>query len=535
MDFRAEADARAARSHALKVEKEEETAKAARSPVRKPPRVFEDSASHDVDGGLNALPNEAKLAEIDYNWNGGRARSNTGDFVPPRWVPDEEMETCSRCRSDFDWVNRRHHCRHCGAVFCQNCSPNRSLLPVAFGERDPQRVCVTCEIELRPLQTSLTNTIANHQCANSIDVSGQCTGRYFNLPYANDLAGEIRKAAYSTHNLFNLEYIKDKAIPLELLSAARGIAFLTVVKVGMVLAPKVGTGCVIAKLPDGRWSAPSAISTLGCNWGLLVGADITDYVIILNTPEAVDAFSGSGNVSVGAGIEIAAGPVGRGGGASFNVGTEGYAPAFSYAHSRGLYAGMGLEGSIIMARHGCNYNFYGQELESKAILRGAVPPPRAAQPLYDTLYHALTAGPAPTYIPKYSASMPVHLGESDHEMYSMAGGGAAVGAGYDINQATGGVESNGNATNSAYTNSIDNNNTNNNVRITMAATTPMQPQGGRGGNAGEGGGGYYSGVRERKTPNKRGYGEGGGDGHLDHFDAALHTGGMFDIPMNGQE
>jgi lipid-binding SYLF domain-containing protein len=514
MDLLAEAEARAQRVHAARSEASGQRPSEKHSPV-KIHQMFEDSSRHEGDGGQNNLPNEARLAEIDYNWNGSRARSNTGEFVPPRWVPDEEAENCSRCHSEFDWVNRRHHCRHCGAVFCQNCSPNRSLLPFAFGERDPQRVCVNCELVLRPLQTSLTNTIANHQCANSIDVSGQCTGRYFNLPYANDLGAEIRKAAYSTHNLFNLDWVKDKAIPLQLLSAAKGVAFLTVFKVGMVIAPKVGTGCVLARLPDGRWSAPSAISTFGCNWGALVGADVTDYVIILNTRDAVDAFSGTGSVSVGAGVEIAAGPVGRAGGASFNVGTEGYAPALSYAHSRGVYAGVGLEGSIIVARNAVNFNFYGRELDPKDILRGMVPPPRAAQPLYDTLFHALSAGPAPIYNPNYSASMPVHLGEAPSTSEDEdCGNGKGDGDGTTANSEGSSLRRRDVTIDAA------------NVKITKASTTP-----GRSYAAGATDEGYYSG---RKGSRNTGSGGGTGDtaGHIDHFDAALHTGGMFDISLS---
>ena len=59
------------------------------------------------------------------------------------------------------------------------------------------------------------------------------------------------------------------------------------------------------------WSAPTAIATFGVSWGALIGLDVTDYVIILNNAEAVQAFSGSGQVSIGAGIEVAVGPVGR--------------------------------------------------------------------------------------------------------------------------------------------------------------------------------------------------------------------------------
>lgn len=76
----------------------------------------------------------------------------------------------------------------------------------------------------------------------------------------------------------------------------------------------IGTGLVVARLPEsegGGWSAPTAIATMGLSWGALIGLDVTDYVIVLNTPEAVAAFSGLGQITIGAGIEVAVGPVGR--------------------------------------------------------------------------------------------------------------------------------------------------------------------------------------------------------------------------------
>lgn len=54
---------------------------------------------------------------------------------------------------------------------------------------------------------------------------------------------------------------------------------------------KAGSGLVIARLPDGSWSAPSCIGTAGIGWGLQIGADITDFVVVLNSEDAVKAFS----------------------------------------------------------------------------------------------------------------------------------------------------------------------------------------------------------------------------------------------------
>ena len=403
IDFRHEAEERALK---IKRDKEDEDRAAAvmqavaATPLRSKDRFVDTSIQ---DGITNSTPCDARLAEVDYQLNGGRARSNTGEFIPPRWIPDQESSECFKCNNEFDWVSRRHHCRHCGRVFCSDCTTGRALLPIAFGERDPQRVCNDCEAVLRPYQVQLTHTIANHQRANTIDVEGICSRRYFNLPYVGTLGAEIRKAAYSTHNLFNLDWIRDKSIPMQLLQHAKGLAFLTIAKAGIGFAVKLGTGLVVARLPDGSWSAPSAIASVGCTWGFLVGADVTDYVIILNTADAVDAFSGAGQVSIGAGIDVAVGPLGREISGSFNVGTEGYAPAYSYSHSRGIYVGVGLEGTLILARSSVNFNFYGRQIEPKDILSGGiVSAPRAAQPLYDALYNASGDVPNASYTAAYS-------------------------------------------------------------------------------------------------------------------------------------
>ena len=98
---------------------------------------------------------------------------------------------------------------------------------------------------------------------------------------------------------------------------------------------KAGSGIVIARLPDGSWSAPSCIATGGVGWGLQIGADITDFVIVLNSEEAVRAFSIGGNVTIGGNISAAAGPIGTGGSVQATLAHP--APMFSYSKSKGAY------------------------------------------------------------------------------------------------------------------------------------------------------------------------------------------------------
>lgn len=249
MDLRKEAEERALRAEQAAVSEENrrasfrsrysEVQQNRRQSIKLEMKVNEeDYSSHE-----NETPKIAQLAEIDYKWNGSRAK-NGGNFVLPRWVPDEEIMYCHACNSEFDFINRKHHCRHCGMVYCDNCSQNKVLLPHEYGYRDPVRVCNDCNDKLVPLQQYLSTNIANHQRVNNIDIaSTNCNvRRYMNMPFSSTLGSEIRKAAYSTHNLFSqpLHFVRDKAIPLRLLANAQGLAFITMIKGGFIFAPRLG-------------------------------------------------------------------------------------------------------------------------------------------------------------------------------------------------------------------------------------------------------------------------------------------------------
>mmetsp|Transcript_37848 Transcript_37848/g.70536 ORF Transcript_37848/g.70536 Transcript_37848/m.70536 type:complete len:498 (-) Transcript_37848:146-1639(-) len=361
----------------------------------------------------------AELAHLDFALNGHRCRSNSQTFLLPRMVPDMEVTACTRCNEEFTFFFRRHHCRSCGQIFCHACSDQRLLLEKEYEAKDPQRVCSWCYERLAPLQARLAGTVANRNRSNEIDT--QSYTRYMNMPYSKTLGSELRKAAYSVSNLFHPSVIRDTAITLPLLQQAQGLAFLTVIKGGFMFAPRIGTGLVISKLPDGRWSAPTAIATAGLSWGALIGVDVTDYVIVLKNIEAVTAFA-TGSTSVTptdsqpattpaptsaaaswnplntlafAGvrlcgeIDVALGGVGRVGYSDLHVGEHGAATAFSYCHSRGLYAGISFGGSLMFARPEVNANFYGQACTPMQCLGGEVPPPFAANCLYEALYDSV--------------------------------------------------------------------------------------------------------------------------------------------------
>jgi len=98
-------------------------------------------------------------------------------------------------------------------------------------------------------------------------------------------------------------------------------------------------------------------------------------------------------------MELALGPVGRSGSAALHLSDTGFATAYSYSHSRGLLAGLTIDGSLVVSRQDLNYKFYGRPVTPADLLYGRVAPPRAAAPLYDALADAMSFLPDVQHIP----------------------------------------------------------------------------------------------------------------------------------------
>ncbi|GLD96717.1 hypothetical protein PINS_up005400 [Pythium insidiosum] len=302
--------------------------------------------------------------------------------------------TCSICSAEFDHLKkRRHRCRKCGASVCSLCSPARMLIPPeqvnadvkSFDFAHPQRVCTICAPLLQPFQQGLIAQFANCHKENPHESKSR-----FHMPYSKSLEQDCRNAADIIGNFFRPDFgaNSDRSIPVAFLKRAHGLAFLTVFKAGMLISAKVGTGVVIAKLPDGSWSAPSAIGTAGISGGFEVGGEIVEFMIILGSPGAVKVFHRT-QVSIGGGLSVAVGPYGRDASAKAAASRGGFNANYSYSHSRGLFVGISLEGAIVKCRGDVNNNFYGQQVTPEGILSGEVPRPRAAQCLYDAIEQAM--------------------------------------------------------------------------------------------------------------------------------------------------
>jgi lipid-binding SYLF domain-containing protein len=175
--------------------------------------------------------------------------------------------------------------------------------------------------------------------------------------------------------------IPERSIPPSVLRSAKGIAILRVLKGGFFVSGRIGEGVVIARLPEGGWSGPSAIGTGGAGFGFQVGGQVTEFLIILNTQAAVKAFARRGNVEFGGALSVAAGPVGR----VAEAGILPVAAVYTYSRSQGLFAGASLEGTVLLAQSDKNASYYGGPVTPEQILSGHVPPPPSARPLITRL------------------------------------------------------------------------------------------------------------------------------------------------------
>jgi len=132
----------------------------------------------------------------------------------------------------------------------------------------------------------------------------------------------------------------------------------------------------------GPWSAPALYALEGANIGFQLGGEETDFVLLVMNPQGVGSLLKS-KVKLGADAAAAAGPKGRDAAAATDVMMR--AEILSYSRSRGLFAGISLEGSTLRPDNSANRKFYGRELSARAIVSGKVAVPPAGEEMVATL------------------------------------------------------------------------------------------------------------------------------------------------------
>ncbi|KAF2716688.1 DUF500-domain-containing protein [Polychaeton citri CBS 116435] len=217
---------------------------------------------------------------------------------------------------------------------------------------------------------------------------------FLNSPLPSSMRSECKKCGHILEAFIEPKHAlsADKIIPPQILANAKGLAVLTVFKAGFLGSGRFGSGVVVAKLADGSWSAPSAIGTVGGGFGGQIGFELTDFVFILNDAMAVRTFAQVGSITLGGNVSIAAGPTGRNAEAAGAASLKSIAGIFAYSKTKGLFAGVSLEGSALIERRDANEKMYGQRLTARQLLEGAIPCPPAADPLMRILSKPVFGG-----------------------------------------------------------------------------------------------------------------------------------------------
>jgi lipid-binding SYLF domain-containing protein len=174
------------------------------------------------------------------------------------------------------------------------------------------------------------------------------------LAQTHDLSREDARLVTATQVLEELLATPDQRVPDWLMQRAYGVAIIPeVIKGAFIFGGRYGSGVMSVRDPAGRFGNPIFITLAGGSVGWQLGATSTDVVLVFVTPRSVENFA-RGKFTLGADASVAAGPVGRQTEAAAGVSAE----IYSYSRSRGLFAGVALDGTVIAFDRGANQEFY---------------------------------------------------------------------------------------------------------------------------------------------------------------------------------
>jgi lipid-binding SYLF domain-containing protein len=177
------------------------------------------------------------------------------------------------------------------------------------------------------------------------------------------------------------EFMRDKQyewLQANIAKAKGVLIYPQVVKAGFIWGGSGGTGVLLVKdSKTGEWSNPAFYTMGSVSWGLQIGGEVAEVILLVNSQKGVDSLLAS-KFKLGADASISAGPVGGGAKAEMT-------DFVSYAKSKGLYAGMNFTGSVVDVREGLNKAYYGQETTPVDILVKASVSNKGADPLKEEL------------------------------------------------------------------------------------------------------------------------------------------------------
>jgi len=207
-------------------------------------------------------------------------------------------------------------------------------------------------------------------------VSARLNDRVVTPLVANDANDTEKRLDSSANVLTEIMGAPDKGIPQDLLGKAACVVVIPGVKKGaFIVGAKYGRGFILCRKRGAGWSAPAGVKVEGGSVGFQIGGSETDVVLLVMNEGAIDKLLSS-KFTIGADASATAGPVGRTAAAATDA--QLHAQILTYSRSRGLFAGVSLEGATLRPDDDANKDLYGKEMSNKAIVQGSLPPPPAA-------------------------------------------------------------------------------------------------------------------------------------------------------------
>ena len=204
--------------------------------------------------------------------------------------------------------------------------------------------------------------------------------------------------------LEELRNVRDQYIPERLLARAYGIAVIpNVIKVAAVVGGRRGSGAMVVRDANGRFSQPIMISLTGGNVGWQIGVQSTDIVLVFTTRKSIEGIA-DGKLTLGGDASVAAGPVGRAASAATDQNFT--AEVYSYSRNRGLFAGVSIDGSVLAIDTKSNTRLYGRRAPAEDIIAGKVTTNAESAQRFARAIATSTASTAPMTSPSSATTSP---------------------------------------------------------------------------------------------------------------------------------
>jgi len=192
-----------------------------------------------------------------------------------------------------------------------------------------------------------------------------------------NVSEEVKRIQKATEVLHEIMSTPDKGIPTDVLSSAKCVAVVpSMMKAGFIVGGRYGKGIATCRTASGKWSAPAPFTIAGGDWGLQIGGEAIDLVMLVMNEKGMRNLLAS-KFKIGADASAAAGPVGRHaeGSTDWKMRSE----VLTYSRARGAFAGVTLNGAVIKQDQDETRVLYGKFVPFADILTGKVPVPRGAE------------------------------------------------------------------------------------------------------------------------------------------------------------